>query len=172
MDALLSALSGAGLPDAGWLAAVGLVAFAGLVMLLRRRRYRPQPSLLSPAEATFHRVLVEAAAGRWAVLPKVRVADVITPRGREGSPRWWAAFRPIAAKHLDFVLADARTWQPVAAIELDDASHRRRDRRTRDRLLNRAMAQAGVPLIRVAAAGRRGYHREALRTEIERALKA
>ncbi|MEN7973211.1 MAG: DUF2726 domain-containing protein, partial [Verrucomicrobiota bacterium] len=36
----------------------------------------------------------------------------------------------------------------VAAIELDDKSHQRKDRIKRDQFLNQVMESAGVPLIR------------------------
>jgi hypothetical protein len=61
--------------------------------------------------------------------------------------------RLIAQKHLDFVLIDPATTRIRAAIELDDRTHRLRVRRARDRFVEAAMRAAGVPLLRMPAAG-------------------
>lgn len=71
----------------------------------------------------------------------MRVADVIRPK----TGQHITAFRQISQKHLDFVIA-AADWTIVAAVELNDKSHERSDRRARDALLQRAFTQAGVSL--------------------------
>jgi len=79
---------------------------------------------------------------------KVRLADVIDCPGAV----WRMGYgRLIAQKHLDFVLIDPATTRVRAAIELDDRSHARGDRRGRDRFVEAAMRAAGVPLIRLPA---------------------
>ena len=54
----------------------------------------------------------------------------------------------IACKHIDFVLAEVEDLHPVAAVELDDSSHQRADRRKRDELLNNLFERAEFPLLR------------------------
>ena len=60
--------------------------------------------------------------------------------------------RRISQKHLDFVLYDRTDARVIAAVELDDRSHDRRDRRERDEFVDRTLVAAGVVLIRFRAA--------------------
>ena len=57
----------------------------------------------------------------------------------------------IHSKHVDFVLCASDTIRVIAAIELDDASHDRPDRVSRDDFLDAAFDAAQLPLIRFAA---------------------
>jgi hypothetical protein len=59
------------------------------------------------------------------------------------------------AKSVDFVICDVLTFDPVAAIEVDDRSHLLPQRRGRDALVNAVFAEIGLPLLRVKA--RRTY---------------
>ena len=106
--------------------------------------------LLSKAERSFLGVLDEAAPSDVRVLLKVRVADVLGVN--KGEEKWRSHFNRLSAKHFDFVLADRDTLRPLMALELDDKSHDRPDRRTRDSFLDEACKAAGLPLIRVKAA--------------------
>jgi Protein of unknown function (DUF2726) len=124
--------------------------------------YRRRRALLSRGELAFYRALVWAVRERFAINVKPRLADVIwcppslwhTPVGAR-----------IAQKHVDFVLYDRETTAIILAIELDDRSHARRERKERDAFVNEVLAACGVVLLRVAAAAR--YDVEALRVELE-----
>jgi hypothetical protein len=50
--------------------------------------------------------------------------------------------------HCDVVIVDIRTFAIVGAIELDDASHLKKQRIRRDILLEEVLRQAGIPLLR------------------------
>ncbi|MGD8275698.1 MAG: DUF2726 domain-containing protein [Thiohalocapsa sp.] len=125
-----------------------LLALAAVGCLLASPRYVRQQSLFTQAEQKFRATLEKAVDGRCAVYAKVRMCDLITPAGTAGRRGWWRAFRRISSKHVDFVLAEPDGGL-LLAIELDDASHERADRRARDRMVDRAFAQAGLPLLRV-----------------------
>ena len=45
-------------------------------------------------------------------------------------------------------IVERRSFSIVAAVELDDASHLRPERRRRDILLEEVLRQAGIPLLR------------------------
>jgi len=62
-----------------------------------------------------------------------------------------AAFNRIDRKHLDFLLCDPTTLRPMVAIELDDASHARRDRVDRDAFVDKVLDVVGLPLVRIRA---------------------
>lgn len=116
--------------------------------------YASRLTLLSRGEAAFHGPLLQAVGGRWLIMCKVRVADVIEcaqpQAGGRGEPDW-ARFAAISQKHLDFVLCDPRSTRIRCAIELDDRSHESPHRRRRDAFLDAALRAAGVPLVRFRA---------------------
>ena len=55
----------------------------------------------------------------------------------------------IDRKHVDFLLCDPQTVRPILGIELDDNSHQKPDRQTRDVFVNGVFAAANLPLIHV-----------------------
>ena len=105
--------------------------------------YTRRAVLLSAGERRFfHEGLKPAISERYLVSFKVRLADVITVKD------WQSAHgRKIAQKHLDFVLVTPKTTRIVAAIELNDSTHKSDDRKHRDAFVDNAMASAHVPLI-------------------------
>jgi len=145
----------------------------GLPWNIGRVHYVREPTLFSATEWAFLRALDQAVDGRYRVFGKVRVADVMNPgnRTKVGNKRWWSEFTKISSKHVDFVLVDPRTCEIVAAIEVDDRSHQRGDRATRDAFLDRAFQDAGIPLIRYPAKGRGGYKVHEIRPALDAALK-
>jgi hypothetical protein len=136
---------------------VGIVLFLNNLAWIVRRLLEPivyieaVESLLTPAEQRFYEALDNAVNGRYAILAKVRVADILKLSSKSNSARH-RLFMSIACKHVDFVLVEVEDLHPVAAVELDDSSHQRADRRKRDELLNNLFARAEFPLIRFPAA--------------------
>jgi hypothetical protein len=138
-----------------WSAGAGVI----LLFLIRAVRYFLQPTvyiepvdtLLTAAEQKFYEALDRAIDGRLLILSKVRIADLFNVTSASPSARN-RVFRSIACKHVDFVLAEAENLRPLAAIELDDSSHRRADRRLRDELLDDLFQKADFPLIRFPTA--------------------
>jgi hypothetical protein len=127
--------------------------------------YRLAQSLLTAPEAAFYRALMTAAGRRYIVWPKVRLADLC-----QGLDRWadTAAFNQVSSKRVDFVLCDSTTFRPVLAIELDDRSHLRTDRRGRDALVDRVFRTMGLGVYRQWV--RRSYDPSAIKRGIEDAL--
>lgn len=123
------------------------------------RFVRVTEPIVSPAERAFLRVLENAlyddlVAERVRVAVQVQLTRLIAPepgltRGERARHR-----NKIDRKTVDFVVADGE-WKPMVAIELDDRSHERGDRRRRDADVERWLGQAGVRLVRVAV--RREY---------------
>jgi hypothetical protein len=129
---------------------------------LRRRRlpYSRRRSLLTAAELRFYQSLLLAIPDGLTVFVKVRLMDVV-----DVPDYAWREFgAPGSGMHLDFVLADAGNLQPRLVIELDDRSHSRAEVRQRDTFKNTALAAAGVPILRIAAAF--GYDAAGLRERI------
>ena len=80
----------------------------------------------------------------------IRTADIVQLNGniRPRSRQWWRLFRMVSQWHVDVVIVERRSFSIVAAVELDDASHLRPERRRRDILLEEVLRQAGIPLLR------------------------
>src|SRR6516165_3827149 len=127
----------------------------------------PVESLVTPAEQRFYEALDQAVDGRFMILSKVRVADLLSVTSESRSARY-RIFRSIASKHVDFVLVEAKNLRPLAAIELDDSTHRRLDRRKRDELLDDLFAKANLPLIRFKTGST--YNPRSIEAQIEEAL--
>ena len=129
-----------GLTQNGVAGAAVLLALVLIILIIlkvirgKRRRYPYQalPSLFSAAELRFLRTLEKAVDKRIRIYAKVRIADVVRVSPKVDRSRFFRAFNAIACKHLDYVLCEADSCAILAAIELDDRSHDRPDRRKRD----------------------------------------
>ncbi|HCA2210932.1 TPA: DUF2726 domain-containing protein, partial [Klebsiella pneumoniae] len=119
--------------------------------LCRQRVWVGNDTLMTPREQHFYRALLRhTSRKRWLLCPQVRVADIATlaPHIRPRSRTWWQLFRMASQWHCDVVIVDIRTFAIVGAIELDDASHLKKQRIRRDILLEEVLRQAGIPLLR------------------------
>ncbi len=118
-----------------------------------RLPYRKSEHLLTPAERSFFGVLGQAIDDDLYIFAKVRMLDLFwLPKGTKERQ---AHLNRIQSKHIDFVLCDKATTEPRLLIELDDSSHRRAYRQDRDSFVDRAVEQAGLPILRVTP--RRSY---------------
>ena len=113
-------------------------------------QYREASAFLTKPEQQAFDYLQKALSGRGHVCPKVRVADLVhvDPTSLRETGDRMRALGHIAQKHVDFVVMGPG-YKPVFAVEVDDASHAREDRRARDVFVNEVFAQAGLSLIRV-----------------------
>lgn len=109
--------------------------------------YIKTPALFTPAERSFLGVLDLAAGKNFRVFGKVRVGDVLAPRPGQDRSAHQTALNRINRKHFDFVLCRPDDLTVLCAIELNDASHQRKNRQERDEFLAEACRSAGLPLI-------------------------
>lgn len=139
----------------------GLVAFLRRAARRRRLPYFSRGSLLTNCELKFYQTLRKALPEGTTLCMQVRLCDLIDcPREARANGFWGK----IAQKHIDFVIADAATTAILLAIELDDRSHQRKDRRERDAFVDAALDVAGIPILHVPTAP--AYDARALRTQI------
>jgi len=121
----------------------GLASPAPAAVTSSKPRYVTRKSLLSKAEVTFHKVLLEAVP-EAPIFPKVRVADVM-----DAAERWSGDFLRISQKHFDWVLCHPISFEPLIAIELDDSSHQWSGKqRKNDQVKDNAAREAGIVLLR------------------------
>lgn len=132
---------------------VGVGVFAAIFMLLRMYSAPPpmpyfkRASLVTKSELRFYKSLQKAVLDDWEIFAMVRIADLIRVEKGDANGRKW--LNKILSKHIDFVLCDPGSLEPVLAIELDDASHQRPDRIERDIFVNDAFDAADFPLLRI-----------------------
>jgi hypothetical protein len=110
--------------------------------------YHLRDHFLSPAELSFFEALQKAVNHRAVLLTKVALGDIFWVKKDEAS-RHRIYTNKIDRKHVDFLLCDPVTMQPLAGVELDDKSHQRPDRQERDAFVDQVFKAAGLPLIHV-----------------------
>jgi hypothetical protein len=148
------------------LACMAALLYRFLAKALARWPYRKTDHLLTPAERSFFGVLGQAIDSDLYIFAKVRLSDLLwLPQGTRDRQ---AFLNRIQSKHMDFVLCDAATTEPRLLIELDDSSHQRARRRTRDAFVDEAVRRAGLPMLRVPA--KRSYAPAELRQVISSLL--
>lgn len=112
--------------------------------------YHLVEDFLSPAELSFYHVLLQVVGEQVTISTKVSLGDLFYAKtGDRGENLRYR--NKIDRKHVDFLLCDSKTMQPLMGIELDDASHNRQSRQERDVFVNQVFEAAGLPLVRVPA---------------------
>lgn len=110
--------------------------------------YRLRDDFLSPAEFSFYRILSSIVGTRVTICAKVGLDDIFFV----ARPNENIAYRNrIDRKHVDFLLCDPANMKPICAVELDDASHRRADRKERDEFVDKVFQATGLPLLHIVA---------------------
>lgn len=109
-------------------------------------QYKRKEFFLTRAEHEFYDALVEAAGQEYRIFAQVHLPTLID--SKVVGQNWRGAFRHISEKSVDFVLCDKAYLSPRLAIELDDKSHERPERKERDEEVERILREAGVPLLR------------------------
>jgi hypothetical protein len=131
--------------------------------------YRKTNSLMTFQERKFYRtVLMKELSSQYAIYPKVRLADLIWIANEPTDKKFHS--NQIQCKHIDFVLCNRSTLEPVLALELDDSSHQKYDRRESDEVKDRVCAQARLPLLRVKV--QYDYAAEAIAEEIHNMISS
>jgi hypothetical protein len=126
--------------------------------------YERIEKLFSDAERSFLGVLEQIFGNDYRIFGKVRLGDIIRPRKGLSNSARTSAFNRISGKHVDFAICDSRTLQVIGVIELDDSSHGSTRSRRRDEFKDKALAAAGVPIVRIPT--RRGYSLDEIRHKL------
>lgn len=126
-------------------------------------QYQLRKSLCTYSERIFYEALQETVGSEYLILIKVRMGDIIWLEPEKNTDREKIFRTQIWGKHVDFLLCNKWTLEPLLAIELDDKSHGQYDRREADEFKNKAFALAKLPLLRVNV--QKSYLRHELRTK-------
>lgn len=78
------------------------------------------------------------------LMTKVRLLDLVEPT--KGNPKYRTYLYKVQAKHIDFVICDAKLVARCL-VELDDNSHNAADRATRDSFVDEVVQSVGYKII-------------------------
>ena len=108
--------------------------------------YKKKDFLMSRAEHEFFDILVEVVGNQYYVFPQIHLSTILD--NKVVGQNWRGAFRHIDEKSVDFVICDKAYIKPILAIELDDRTHEREDRKGRDGEVERILNESGLFLLR------------------------
>lgn len=121
--------------------------FGGKEKITAKYQYKKKQFFMSRAEHECFEALMVGVGEQYHIFPQVHLPTIIDNRIK--GQNWNAAFRHVNQKSVDFVLCNKRYIEPILAIELDDRTHDRQDRKDRDGEVERILKGAGVPLLRL-----------------------
>jgi very-short-patch-repair endonuclease len=108
--------------------------------------YKKKDFIMSRAEHEFFDILVEVVGNQYYVFPQIHLSTILD--NKVVGQNWRGAFRHIDEKSVDFVICDKAYIKPILAIELDDRTHEREDRKGRDGEVERILNESGLVLLR------------------------
>lgn len=109
--------------------------------------YKKRDFFMSRAEHECYDALIAAVGKDYYIFPQAHLTSIVDHKIK--GQNWRGAFRHIDEKSVDFVLCDKNYIAPRLAIELDDRTHERLDRKLRDGEVERILKCAGLPLLRL-----------------------
>ena len=110
-------------------------------------RFQKKEYFFSYQERKFFENLSASVDGVYQIFAKVRMADVLFLANEPTRRKYYNSH--IRCRHFDYLLCEPSKQKPVIAIELDDSSHRRYDRKASDEFKDKACSTARLPLLRI-----------------------
>ena len=122
--------------------AVLLAALVVVALILAKKRqaprYRLKNSLLTRVEYEYYVIFDSYFGDDYRILPQINLASVIE---KEGS-----GYRSELFRNVDFGVFDFN-YRPILLIEINDSTHLRKDRISRDKKVNAICKKAHIPLV-------------------------
>ena len=143
----------------------GAIAFSGLSRRDQKPRLCSARKLLTEAELEFVRTLELALNARYRIVVKTRLADIIELNEAFGDADRRKLFEQCDAILLDCLLCDVRTFEVLAAIQLERRKRRSAAEEQADRFVEDALRAANIHLIRMPLQA--GYTTALVATHIE-----
>lgn len=109
-------------------------------------QFAKKHSILTKSEIDFLVKLNNICGEKYYVVPQAHLSSFLDQKIK--GQNWRAAFARINGKSVDFLLCRIDTSEPVVAIELDDYTHNREDRKLRDQAVEEILVGANMPLVR------------------------
>ena len=111
-------------------------------------KYYAKSYVMTSRENECFKILNEVFSSKWFVIPQVHLSALLDYKVK--GQNWNAAFRHINGKSVDFVLIGKESFKVICAIELDDSTHNKPERKERDVEIERIFNQARIPLARIS----------------------
>lgn len=111
----------------------------GLLNLLYRKKGRA----MNESEQALYINLQKVLGDRYIILSKIRIEDFV--EAVKGRGHYGARGR-IKSRHVDFLICDRATTEPLLAIELDGGSHLDARRQDRDHFVDTLYESIGLPV--------------------------
>lgn len=102
-------------------------------------RYKAKRCLLSKPEMTAYGMLKTLLEPKFRVYPQIALLSIVDKLNN-------TSYRNELFRIVDFVVFD-NALKPLLAIELNDASHNRSDRRERDEKVKSILTKAGIKIV-------------------------
>lgn len=121
-------------------------------LIRRGGAYVAKSQMMSASEQGVYKILEKAYGDKYYIFCQVRVVDIIQPnitKYQTWSKEYKSLFWQVSQWHFDYVMCNKDDFSIFCALELDDSSHEREDRKRRDRILNSVCEDAGVVLKRM-----------------------
>ncbi|MEA2119790.1 DUF2726 domain-containing protein [Halovibrio sp. HP20-50] len=109
--------------------------------------------MMTPIEQKVYKVLERKYGEQYYIFAQVRVVDVLQPNVKKyltWTKEYKALFWQVSQWHFDYVMCHKDDFRIYCALELDDSSHEKPDRKRRDIILNNVCRDAGVMLNRMS----------------------
>lgn len=114
-----------------------------------QRNYKVRAPFMTQAELKLYNLLDSYLPTRLVTISlKVRLYDLIDVDSKDRNIRF-KLINQIDKKHIDYVVIDKKTGIVICCIELDDAYHSKPRNKLSDNIKNKALKDAGIPLIRI-----------------------
>ena len=130
-------------------------------------KYQKNRSLPTKPEHILHRALLRAIGSEHVIHPKVRMGDFVYLANEPQDRKFHV--NQVLCKHVDFLVCDHRTLEPLLVVELDDSSHKQYVQSERDEFKNETFEAIGLPYLRIAS--RQEYDWKSLQTQIQEKLR-
>lgn len=102
--------------------------------------YQVKQSIMSPAEQRLYSLLKCVVGREFEIYPQMALISLVDKKTA-------SSYRNELFRVVDFALVDVRNFKPVLVIELNDASHKRKDRMERDEKVKCILSRAGLNLL-------------------------
>lgn len=105
--------------------------------------YQKKNRTMNESEQALYINLQKILGDRYIILSKIRIEDFV--EAIKGDGRYGARGR-IKSRHVDFLVCNRTTTEPILAIELDGKSHLDTRRQDRDQFVDRLYESIGLPI--------------------------
>lgn len=137
---------------------IAIIAAIAVVELVFNKTKYHKNSFMTEREKRFYWTLsnnLKRNGLRFIIAPQVAMSALIGVKAKQGSRRFWKAFNKIGQKRFDYVLIDSQSLEPLLVVELQDSSHKKRERAASDLEKEKICKQADVPLMQIWEANER-----------------